>query len=89
MDDLKQWLRQRNAMTIDVSASSFIAAVMGSGDISFVPYDGNLGYTWEFAIMPPGHGGKPASPDGWKRVLEGSLMAPSQPERQVRIVSGY
>jgi hypothetical protein len=79
MDDLKQWLRDRNAMTIDITGASFIAAVLASGDILYVPHDSNLGHVWEFGIAPPGHGGgKPAS-DAWKRVLEGSVLAPSRP----------
>jgi hypothetical protein len=88
MEGMTAWLRERNAMTIDVSGSSFIAAVVASGDVLFVPHNSTLGYTWEFSLVAPGHGGKPAS-DAWKRVLEGSLLAPSQPARQVRIVSGY
>lgn len=65
-------------MTIDVNGSSFIAATIAAGDILFVPFNGMLGHTWEFGIVPPYHGGKPTT-DAWKRVLEGSLMPPSQP----------
>jgi hypothetical protein len=83
MDDLKQWLHQRDAMTLDVTGSSFIAAVLASGDISFVPHDSMRGFVWEFGIVPPNHGGKPAS-DAWKRVLEGSVLAPSAPARGSR-----
>jgi len=86
MDVMTTWLRERNAMTRDITGASFIAATMASGDVLFVPHNSDLGHTWEFSLVPPGHGGKPASADGWKRVLEGSLMAPSQPARQVRIV---
>jgi hypothetical protein len=95
IDGMKTWLRERNAMTIDVSGSSFIAAVLASGDILYVPHDSAVGHVWEFSlVLPPNHGGKPAS-DAWKRVLNGSVMAPSQPARRdlplspVRIVSGW
>lgn len=88
-DEMKSWLRARDSMTMDVNGSSFIAAVLASGDILYVPHDATRGFVWEFSIVPPQHGGKPASPDGWRRVLDGSLMAPSQPARQVRVVNGY
>jgi hypothetical protein len=93
-DDMKTWLRARNAMTIDVTGASFIAAALASGDVLYVPYNSTLGHVWEVGIVPPGHGGKLAS-DGWKRVLEGSVLTPSQPTRRfaptanVRIVAGY
>jgi hypothetical protein len=78
-DVMVDWLRQRSAMTLDITGASFIAAVLASGDILYVPHDSNLGHVWEFGIAPPGHGGgKPAS-DAWKRVLEGSVLAPSRP----------
>jgi hypothetical protein len=66
-------------MVSDLSGSSFIAAMYASGDVLFSPHDSALGRTWEFGLVPPGHGGgKPASADGWRRVLdEGSVMAPS------------
>jgi len=83
MDDLKQWSRQRDAITRDITGSSFIAAVLASGDILYVPHDGNLGRVWEFGIVPPGQGsGKPAS-DAWKQVLNGSVLAPSAPARRM------
>jgi hypothetical protein len=96
IDDLTQWLRQRDAMTIDVSGSSFIAAVLGSGDVLYVPHNGTLGHVWEFGIVSPNHGGKPASADGWRTVLStGNVLPPSAPARRmappspVRIVSGW
>jgi hypothetical protein len=94
MDDMKQWLRARNAMTIDITGASFIAAVLASGDILYVPHNGDLGHTWEFSLVPPNHGGKPADANGWRKVLDGSILAPSQPARRfapsaaVRIVAG-
>jgi hypothetical protein len=98
LDDLKQWLHQRGAMTSDVTGSSFIAAVLASGDIRYVPHNSDLGFVWEFAIVPPGHGGgKPASSDAWKRILrEGAsaILRPSSPARRapapsnVRIYGG-
>jgi hypothetical protein len=93
-DDMKAWLRARNAMTIDVSGASFIAAVLASGDILYVPHNSDLGHVWEFGIVPPGHGGGKPTSDAWKRVLEGSVLAPSTPARrmappsQVRVVVG-
>jgi hypothetical protein len=93
-DDMKFWLRARNAMTNDVTGASFIAAVMASGDVLFVPHDGNLGNVWEFSLVPPGHGGKPAT-DAWRLVLGGSVLGPSAPARRmappspVRIYGGY
>jgi hypothetical protein len=87
-DDLTQWLRKRDAMSDDIALSSLIGAILASGDINYVEHNGALGHVWEFAISPPNHGGKPAS-DSWKQVLQGNILAPSQPARQVRIVSGY
>jgi hypothetical protein len=76
------WLRQRDAMTRDITGSSFIAAALAAGDVLFVPHNGMLGHVWEFGIVPPNHGGKPASA-AWQRVLEGSVLAPSPPARRM------
>jgi hypothetical protein len=88
-------MRERDAMTRDITGSSFIAAVLASGDILYVPHNSMIGHVWEFGLVPPGHGGgKPAS-DAWKRVLNGSVLAPSLPARRmpppspVRVVAGY
>ena len=70
---MKSWLRARDSMAMDVNGSSFIAAVFASGDILYVPRDPALGFVREFSIVPPQHGGKPASADAWKRVLEGRV----------------
>jgi hypothetical protein len=93
LDDMKQWLRQRDATTIDVSGASFIAAVLASGDVLYVPHDRTRGWVWEFGLMQPHYGGKPAT-EAWKCVVEtGVVIRPSQPARlteqrsQVRIYS--
>jgi hypothetical protein len=86
MDDMKQWLRHRNAMTIDVTGSSFLGAVLASGDICFVPHNSMLGHVFEVGLQPPFHGGKPANADGWKRILrEGAsaVLPPSAPARRM------
>jgi hypothetical protein len=94
LDDMIFWLRARNAMTIDISGASFIAAVIASGDVLYVPHDSTMGFVWEFGIMPPNHGGKPADAGGWRRVLDGSILSPSAPARrspapsQVRVYGG-
>jgi hypothetical protein len=94
IDDMKGWLRLRNAMTIDTTGSSFIAAALASGDILYVPHNSMMGHVWEFGIVPPNHGGKPADANGWRKVLDGSILAPSQPARRdappppVRVVVG-
>jgi hypothetical protein len=94
-DGMKMWLRERNAMVSDVAGSSFISACLASGDVLYTPHDSTLGHVWEFGLVPPGHGGgKPAS-DAWKLVLNGSVLAPSQPARRMappspaRVVVGY
>jgi hypothetical protein len=81
-DDMAQWLRQRNATTMDITGSSFIAAVLASGDVQFTEHNPALGHVWKFAIAPPNHGGRPAS-DAWKRVLEGSVLPPVPPMKAV------
>jgi hypothetical protein len=82
LDDMKGWLRQRDAMTMDVTGASFVAATIAAGDIQYVPHDSMMGHVWEFGIVPPNHGGKPASPDAWRKVLDGSVLAPVAPERR-------
>jgi hypothetical protein len=78
---MKQWLGQRDAMTIDVGGSSLIAAALATGDVLYVPRDRTRGWLWEFGLMPPHYGGKLAT-DAWKRVLEtGVVPRPSQPAR--------
>jgi hypothetical protein len=86
LDDMTQWLRQRDAMTIDITRSSFILAALAAGDVLFVEHNATVGNVWEFSLMPPGHGGKPAS-DAWKLVLNGSVLAPSQPARRTAPLS--
>jgi hypothetical protein len=90
---MRSWLRARTAVTQDVTSPSFITAVYASGDVSFVPHNSDLGHTWEFSIVAPGYGGRPAA-DAWKLVLGGNVLAPSQPSfrmpppSQVRISGG-
>jgi hypothetical protein len=95
LEGMTAWMRARNAMTRDITGSSFIAAVMANGDVLYTPHNGTLGHVWEFGLVLPGQsGGKPAS-DAWRRVLDGSVLAPSQPARRmappspVRVVVGW
>jgi hypothetical protein len=83
LDDMKGWLRQRDSLTLDVTGSSFLAAIFAAGDIQYVPHDSMMGYVWEFSLVPPNHGGKPADASGWRRVLDGSIMPPSAPARRM------
>ena len=88
-DEMKAWSRARNAMTIDLNGSSFIAAVLASGDVIYVPFNGDLGHAWEVGLLSPSHNGGTPATDAWKTVLStGNVRAPSSPARQVRIVSG-
>jgi hypothetical protein len=99
LEGMTAWLRQRDAVARDVTGASFVAAIYASGDICYVPHNGALGTVWEFSLLPPGQsGGKPASPDAWRRVLrEGAsaILPPSAPARRmpppsnVRIFGGY
>jgi hypothetical protein len=97
LEGMTAWLRARNAITRDVSGSSFIAAIFAAGDIAYTPHNAAIGTVWEFAILPPDRiGGKPAS-DAWRRVLTqgvSAILPPSAPARrmpapsQVRIYGG-
>jgi hypothetical protein len=66
-----------------------------AGDVRFVPANAQLGFTWELALSE--YSGKPASPDGWRRIMrEGAsaILPPSAPARRmaplspVRVVVG-
>jgi hypothetical protein len=96
LDDCRAWLRDRNSMTSDVSATTLILATYAAGDVRFVRADSQLGTVWELALAE--HSGRPASPDGWKRILRdgaSAILPPSAPARrapapsQVRVVVGY
>ena len=95
LDDCRNWLRDRNSMTGDVSATTLILAVYAAGDVRFVRADAQLGTTWELALSE--FSGKPANADAWRRILrEGAsaVLPPSAPARRttapsnVRVVVG-
>jgi hypothetical protein len=94
-DVCKNWLRDRNCMTGDVGANALILACFAAGDVCYTPGNSALGHTWEIGVVE--YGGRPASADGWRRILrEGasSILPPSAPARrmpapsQVRIYGG-
>jgi hypothetical protein len=97
LDNAKTWLRDRNVMTGDIDSSTLILAVYAAGDLKYVAANAQLGFTWEIALAE--HGGRPASPDAWRRILrEGAsaILPPSSPARRMAppsparvIVGGY
>jgi hypothetical protein len=95
LDNCKTWLRDRNVMTGDASANELIMAAFAAGDVKYVPANPALGTVWEISLSE--HGGRPASLDGWRRILRGgasAILPPSAPARrdpplsQVRIYGG-
>ena len=98
LDVARGWLRLRGAMVSDLNANALILGTFAVGDIAYCPANSQLGVTWELGLLE--FGGKPASPDSWRRVLTGgasAILPPSAPSRrdappsQVRVVvgSGY
>jgi hypothetical protein len=96
LDVARGWLRARNAMAFDLDVNALILATYAVGDVCYCPGDPQLGVTWELGLLE--FGGKPASPDSWRRILTGgaaAILPPSAPARrmappsQVRVVSGY
>ena len=86
------WLRLHRPAHVGNIGAGFLAAVVAHGDIPFIV--GNLaqGIVWSVGITT--FGGTKAT-DSWRRVLEGSVLAPSRPSLKmappspVRIVNGY
>jgi hypothetical protein len=92
-DTCRLWLRARNSVGSDLDGNALILAVFASGDIVYTPADPARGWTWEFGLVE--YGGRPASADGWRRVLStGNVLSPSSPARRdaplspVRIYGG-
>jgi hypothetical protein len=95
-DVASHWLRARNAMTSDPGVNSLVLACLAAGDVVYCPANAQLGVTWELGLLE--FGGKPASPDAWRRVMAGgaaSILPPSSPARRtpplspVRVTVGY
>jgi hypothetical protein len=96
LETCRAWLRARNAMTADLNANALILATFAVGDVCYCPADPQLGVTWEIGLLE--FGGRPASPDAWKRILAqgaAAVLPPSAPARrveapsQVRIYGGW
>jgi hypothetical protein len=84
LDQCKNWLRDRNSMTGDISANELVMSVFAAGDVKYVAANAQLGFTWELALSE--HSGRPASPDAWRRILrEGAsaVLPPSAPARRM------
>jgi hypothetical protein len=98
LNTCRTWLRARGAMASDLDVNALILAALACGDICYCPGDPSLGVVWEIGILE--FGGKPASPDAWRRILTqgaAAVLPPSAPARRtpplsnVRVVvgSGY
>jgi hypothetical protein len=88
LDNAKTWLRDRNAMSNDIDASTLVLATYASGDIKFLPGNAALGHVWELGLAE--HTGRPASPNAWKLILAGgaaAILPPSAPARRVEAPS--
>jgi hypothetical protein len=84
LDVARGWLRARNSVASDLDANALILAVLASGDVAYCPANHQLGAVWELGLVE--FGGRPASPDGWKRILrEGAsaVLPPSSPARRL------
>jgi hypothetical protein len=95
LDVARGFLRARNSVASDLDVNGLILACYACGDVKYCPADSQLGVTWEIGLVE--FGGKPASPDAWRRVLTGgasAVLPPSAPARRmapmanVRIVGG-
>jgi hypothetical protein len=85
IDEARVWLRSRNSLASDLDANGLVLAALACGDVAYVVGDGRLGTVWELSLAQ--HGGRPASPDAWKRVLlTGEILPPSPPARSVTVV---
>jgi hypothetical protein len=75
MDVCRGWLRARNSVASDLDANALILAVLASGDVAYCPANHQLGAVWELGLVE--FGGRPASPDGWKRILREGASGPA------------
>jgi hypothetical protein len=87
MDVCRGWLRARNSVASDLDANALILAVLAS-DVAYCPANPQLGVVWELGLVE--FGGKPASPDAWRRILTGgasAILPPSSPARRMAPLS--
>ena len=79
-DCCKNWLHDRGSMTGDLSANAILLSIFAAGDIPYCPANPTLGVTWEIGLVE--FGGRPASPDEWRRVMKeaaAAVLPPSSP----------
>jgi hypothetical protein len=95
LDQCKNWTKDRDSMTNDISGNELVMAVFAAGDVKFCAANAQLGIVWELALSE--YSGRPAS-DAWRKILrEGAsaVLPPSAPARrqaapsQVRVTVGY
>jgi hypothetical protein len=84
LDAAKQWLRARNAIG-EVDVNGLLMAVWACGDIAWQKQDLSQGRLWEIALVP--HGGRPASADAWRQVLQTGVIRPAvhSPRQRVEL----
>jgi hypothetical protein len=97
IDYAQQWARDSGVQGV---IRSLLPAIIASGDVQYSfddrsafwldPYRASgrvvdaQGHVWEFGLTPPHYGGKPASPDAWRKVLDtGNALLPSAPARRM------
>ena len=83
-DCCKNWLRDRNCMTSDLSVNGLVLACFAAGDVCYCPANFQLGVLWEVGLLE--YGGRAASPDAWRKIMrEGAsaVLPPSAPARRM------
>ena len=82
LDDAAQWLRENSVSPTSITGPAFVSALVAQGDVGYAPLDNypcDLGFALQF-----GGGGRPASNDGWRHVLQtGNLRAPTPLDRPI------
>ena len=96
LDTARIWLRARNSVAADLNVNALVLAALACGDVCYCPGDSTLGVVWELGLVE--FGGKPASPDAWRRILTqgaAAVLPPSAPARRmpapsnVRVTVGF
>jgi hypothetical protein len=84
LDTARVWLRARNSVASDLEVNALVLSAFAAGDVCYCRGDPALGCLWEVGLLE--HGGRPADPTAWRRILTqgaAAVLPPSAPARRM------
>jgi hypothetical protein len=88
LDTARAWLRARNSVASDLGVNALVLSAFAAGDVCYCRGDPALGCLWELGLLE--HGGRPADPTAWRRILTqgaAAVLPPSAPARRMAPLS--